>query len=106
MVHDKRKEKKSSFCCSTVHQGIKISGSFVLLLTVNISFSLHSSWLVSEYIYCFPFSASEIKPHVTIQSKAPSSSVQTAAVRHLTGSVTKTQGLRFAVVSKHVIHKY
>ncbi|CAJ2677843.1 unnamed protein product [Trifolium pratense] len=40
--------------------------------------------------------ALEIKPHV--QSKGRSSFSQTAAVKHLTGSVTKTQGLRFAVV--------
>ncbi|KAJ1430485.1 Lumazine/riboflavin synthase, partial [Sesbania bispinosa] len=40
--------------------------------------------------------ASEIKP--LVQSKGRSSFSQTAAVRHLTGSVTKAQGLRFAVV--------
>ncbi|CAJ2677844.1 unnamed protein product [Trifolium pratense] len=44
----------------------------------------------------FLLSAPEIKPHV--QSKGRSSFSQTAAVKHLTGSVTKTQGLRFAVV--------
>ncbi|XP_004504661.1 6,7-dimethyl-8-ribityllumazine synthase, chloroplastic [Cicer arietinum] len=44
----------------------------------------------------FLHSAREIKPHV--QSKGRLSFSQTAAVRHLTGSVTRTQGLRFAVV--------
>ncbi|KAG8500159.1 hypothetical protein CXB51_003719 [Gossypium anomalum] len=33
-----------------------------------------------------------------VDRKQSSSSMQTAAVRHLVGSVTKTQGLRFAVV--------
>ncbi|KAE8658295.1 Detected protein of confused Function [Hibiscus syriacus] len=33
-----------------------------------------------------------------VNGKQSSSSVQTAAVRHLEGSVTKAQGLRFAVV--------
>ncbi|TYG43390.1 hypothetical protein ES288_D11G012900v1 [Gossypium darwinii] len=33
-----------------------------------------------------------------VDRKQSSSSIQTAAVRHLVGSVTKTQGLRFAVV--------
>ncbi|XP_054811100.1 6,7-dimethyl-8-ribityllumazine synthase, chloroplastic-like [Prosopis cineraria] len=42
--------------------------------------------------------ASEIVPLVAAQRKGRSSLLQTAAVRHLTGSVTKTQGLRFAVV--------
>ncbi|KAL2343612.1 hypothetical protein Fmac_004897 [Flemingia macrophylla] len=42
--------------------------------------------------------ASESKPHVAVQSKGRSSFSQTAAVRHLTGSVTRTEGLRFAVV--------
>ncbi|TKY59693.1 6,7-dimethyl-8-ribityllumazine synthase [Spatholobus suberectus] len=42
--------------------------------------------------------ASESKPHVAVQSKGRSSFSQTAAVRHLTGSVTRTHGLRFAVV--------
>ncbi|KAK7281321.1 hypothetical protein RIF29_09191 [Crotalaria pallida] len=42
--------------------------------------------------------ASEIKPRVAVQSKGRSSFAQTAAVKHLTGSVTRTQGLRFAVV--------
>ncbi|XP_061360495.1 6,7-dimethyl-8-ribityllumazine synthase, chloroplastic [Gastrolobium bilobum] len=42
--------------------------------------------------------ASDIKPQVAVQSKGRSSFSQTAAVRHLTGSVTRTQGLRFAVV--------
>ncbi|KAI9085975.1 hypothetical protein K1719_032052 [Acacia pycnantha] len=42
--------------------------------------------------------ASEIVPLVAVQRKGRSSLSQTAAVRHLTGSVTRTQGLRFAVV--------
>ncbi|MED6172416.1 hypothetical protein PIB30_049819 [Stylosanthes scabra] len=46
----------------------------------------------------FASSLRDIKPQVAVQRKGRSSSVQTAAVRHLTGSVTKTQGLRFAVV--------
>ncbi|KAK7359594.1 hypothetical protein VNO77_01555 [Canavalia gladiata] len=41
---------------------------------------------------------SEIKPQLAVQSKGRSSLLQTAAVRHLTGSVTRTHGLRFAVV--------
>ncbi|KAL1366393.1 6,7-dimethyl-8-ribityllumazine synthase, chloroplastic isoform X2 [Arachis ipaensis] len=46
----------------------------------------------------FAGSLRDIKPQVAVRRKGRSSSVQTAAVRHLTGSVTKTQGLRFAVV--------
>ncbi|KAK4255821.1 hypothetical protein QN277_008766 [Acacia crassicarpa] len=42
--------------------------------------------------------ATEIVPLVAVQIKGRSSLPQTAAVRHLTGSVTRTQGLRFAVV--------
>ncbi|XP_027916372.1 6,7-dimethyl-8-ribityllumazine synthase, chloroplastic [Vigna unguiculata] len=42
--------------------------------------------------------ASEIKPRVAVQSKGGPSSTRTDAVRNLTGSVTRTQGLRFAVV--------
>ncbi|KAI4338358.1 hypothetical protein L6164_016696 [Bauhinia variegata] len=45
----------------------------------------------------FLLSTQEIKPHI-VQRKGRSSSTQIAAVRHLTGSVTKTHGLRFAVV--------
>ena len=48
----------------------------------------------------FPSFTSEIVPLVAVQQKArPLYPLQTAAVRHLTGSVTRTQGLRFAVVS-------
>ncbi|XP_022639013.1 6,7-dimethyl-8-ribityllumazine synthase, chloroplastic isoform X2 [Vigna radiata var. radiata] len=42
--------------------------------------------------------ASEIKPRIAVQCKGGSSLAQTNAVRNLTGSVTRTQGLRFAVV--------
>ncbi|KAE9603302.1 hypothetical protein Lal_00008295 [Lupinus albus] len=42
--------------------------------------------------------ASESKPHNSVQSNSRSSFAQTAAVKHMTGSVTRTQGLRFAVV--------
>lgn len=38
-------------------------------------------------------------PCIAVERKDRSSFVQTAAVRYLMGSVTKTQGLRFAVVS-------
>ncbi|KAK7319242.1 hypothetical protein RJT34_03960 [Clitoria ternatea] len=41
--------------------------------------------------------ASEFEPHIAVQSRGRSSS-QTAAVRHLTGSVVRAHGLRFAVV--------
>ncbi|CAL5204403.1 unnamed protein product [Lathyrus oleraceus] len=44
----------------------------------------------------FSSRALDVKPYV--QSKGRSSFSQTAAVKHLTGSVTRTQGLRFAVV--------
>ncbi|XP_027346765.1 6,7-dimethyl-8-ribityllumazine synthase, chloroplastic isoform X2 [Abrus precatorius] len=46
----------------------------------------------------FALSMREIKPHIAVQSKGGSALLQTAAVRHLTGSVIRTQGLRFAVV--------
>ncbi|XP_028804816.1 6,7-dimethyl-8-ribityllumazine synthase, chloroplastic-like isoform X2 [Neltuma alba] len=40
----------------------------------------------------------EIMPLVAVQRKGRSSLAPSAVVRHLTGSVTRTQGLRFAVV--------
>ncbi|MED6192303.1 hypothetical protein PIB30_009117 [Stylosanthes scabra] len=46
----------------------------------------------------FASSLRDVKSQVAVRKMDRSSSVQTAAVRHLTGSVTKTQGLRFAVV--------
>ncbi|KAK7399818.1 hypothetical protein VNO78_11011 [Psophocarpus tetragonolobus] len=46
----------------------------------------------------FLLSVQDIKPHVAVRSKGRSSLSRTAAVRHLTGSVTRTHGLRFAVV--------
>ncbi|KAK4256473.1 hypothetical protein QN277_009329 [Acacia crassicarpa] len=46
----------------------------------------------------FSHGTREIVPLVAVQRKGQSSLSQTAAVRHLTGSVTRTQGLRFAVV--------
>ncbi|KAI4338355.1 hypothetical protein L6164_016694 [Bauhinia variegata] len=46
----------------------------------------------------FSLSTHEIKPLIVVQGKGRSSSTQTAAVRHLMGSVTKTHGLHFAVV--------
>ncbi|KAF7836426.1 6,7-dimethyl-8-ribityllumazine synthase, chloroplastic-like isoform X1 [Senna tora] len=46
----------------------------------------------------FSLSTQGCKPLVAVQRKGRSSLVQTAAVRHLTGSVTRTEGLRFAVV--------
>ncbi|KAK7317889.1 hypothetical protein RJT34_02493 [Clitoria ternatea] len=43
--------------------------------------------------------ASEVKPHTAVQSKGRASVSVTAAVRHLTGSVIRAHGLRFAVVA-------
>ncbi|CAJ1935698.1 unnamed protein product [Sphenostylis stenocarpa] len=40
----------------------------------------------------------EVTPRIAVQSKGRSSLTRTDAVRHLTGSVTKAHGLRFAVV--------
>ncbi|MED6175553.1 hypothetical protein PIB30_079460 [Stylosanthes scabra] len=57
----------------------------------------HISWNIN-YVYWLLNFDLDTKPQVAVQRKGRSSSVQTAAVRHLTGSVTKTQGLRFAVV--------
>lgn len=54
---------------------------------------LFSGWT----FHCFPYIALEVKPHA--QSKGRSSFAQTDAVKHLTGSVTRTEGLRFAIVS-------
>ncbi|XP_019433234.1 PREDICTED: 6,7-dimethyl-8-ribityllumazine synthase, chloroplastic-like isoform X1 [Lupinus angustifolius] len=51
-----------------------------------------------SFSFLLSVQASEIKPHVAVQSKGRSSFAQTAAVKHLTGSVIRTQGLRFAVV--------
>ncbi|XP_029125846.1 6,7-dimethyl-8-ribityllumazine synthase, chloroplastic isoform X2 [Cajanus cajan] len=48
--------------------------------------------------FSFLLSVKESKPHVAVKSKGRSSFSQTAAVRHMTGSVTRTHGLRFAVV--------
>ncbi|XP_057416346.1 6,7-dimethyl-8-ribityllumazine synthase, chloroplastic [Lotus japonicus] len=52
--------------------------------------------LKSSSALSFSLSLREVKQQV--QSKGRSSFSQTAAVRHLTGSVTRAQGLRFAVV--------
>ncbi|ESW30876.1 hypothetical protein PHAVU_002G189800 [Phaseolus vulgaris] len=48
--------------------------------------------------FSFSLRASEIKPRVAVQSKGGSSLTRTDAVRNLAGSVTRTSGLRFAVV--------
>lgn len=42
-------------------------------------------------------------PYVAVERDDRSSFVKTSAVRYLTGSVTRTQGLRFAVVSFPVL---
>lgn len=42
-------------------------------------------------------------PYVAVERDDRSSFVKTSAVRYLTGSVTRTQGLRFAVVSFSVL---
>ncbi|RDX79652.1 6,7-dimethyl-8-ribityllumazine synthase, chloroplastic, partial [Mucuna pruriens] len=60
----------------------------------SLSFLLSVRGYIANPFYCF----GEIKPHVAVQSKGRSSFSQTAAVRHLTGSVTRAHGLRFAVV--------
>ncbi|XP_041013595.1 6,7-dimethyl-8-ribityllumazine synthase, chloroplastic [Juglans microcarpa x Juglans regia] len=46
----------------------------------------------------FTFSAQGTIPCVSVERNDRSSFVKTSAVRYLTGSVTRTQGLRFAVV--------
>ncbi|KAJ7964616.1 6,7-dimethyl-8-ribityllumazine synthase [Quillaja saponaria] len=46
----------------------------------------------------FSFSGQGCQPHIALERKDRLSVVQTAAVRQLIGSVTRTQGLRFAVV--------
>lgn len=73
------------------------SACFIMLLTVAFSFlALIMFYLVAAF-HCFPYIALEVKPHA--QSKGRSSFAQTDAVKHLTGSVTRTEGLRFAIVS-------
>ncbi|KAK7368610.1 hypothetical protein VNO80_10638 [Phaseolus coccineus] len=63
------------------------------LCPLSFSFSLRGC--IPNPFYHF---ASEIKPRVAVQSKGGSSLTRTDAVRNLTGSVTRTSGLRFAVV--------
>ncbi|WVZ22119.1 hypothetical protein V8G54_000663 [Vigna mungo] len=60
-----------------------------------LSFSHSLRGYIPNPFYHF---ASEIKPRIAVQRKGGSSLAQTNAVRNLTGSVTRTQGLRFAVV--------
>lgn len=77
------------------HQGVK---NFRMLYHGHF-FSSIQAVSMAEYIHCFPSLASKIKPHVAVQSKGRSSFAQTTAVKHLTGSVTRAHGLRFAVVN-------
>lgn len=51
---------------------------------------------VTSLSFSLSMRALEVKPHA--QSKGRSSFAQTDAVKHLTGSVTRTEGLRFAIV--------
>ena len=68
----------------------------MLLRFVNL---LHSTCFGGWTILCFVSLASESRPDaVVVQSNGRSSFSQTAAVRHLTGSVTRPHGLRFVVV--------
>ncbi|XP_047178624.1 6,7-dimethyl-8-ribityllumazine synthase, chloroplastic [Vigna umbellata] len=70
-------------------------GSFA---TTSILHFHNSPKTLSPLSFSLSLRASEIKPSFAVQRKGGSSLTQTNAVRNLTGSVTRTQGLRFAVV--------
>ena len=73
---------------------------FIMLYpTLSCCNLLHSTCFGGWTILYFPSLASESRSDVVVvQSKGRSSFSQTTAVCHLTGSVTRAHGLRFAVV--------
>ena len=71
----------------------------MLYPSLNCGNLLHSTCFGGWPILYFPSLASESRSDVVVvQSKGRSSFSQTTAVCHLTGSVTRAHGLRFAVV--------
>ncbi|KAH1040602.1 hypothetical protein J1N35_042345 [Gossypium stocksii] len=82
-------------CCWIQERILSRNGSSVFLTPRSMS----SAAILPRKSTALSFSSSFQFQGFVVDRQQSSSSMQTAAVRHLVGSVTKTQGLRFAVVS-------
>ncbi|TYH78345.1 hypothetical protein ES332_D04G220200v1 [Gossypium tomentosum] len=81
-------------CCWIQERILSRNGCSVFLAPRSRS----SAVILPRKSTALSFSSSFQFQGFVVDRKQSSSSMQTAAVRHLVGSVTKTQGLRFAVV--------
>ncbi|KAB2088270.1 hypothetical protein ERO13_A04G135700v2 [Gossypium hirsutum] len=81
-------------CCWIQERILSRNGCSVFLTPRSRS----SAAILPRKSTALSFSSSFQFQGFVVDRKQSSSSMQTAAVRHLVGSVTKTQGLRFAVV--------
>jgi hypothetical protein len=78
--------------------GIQPCCNFLLLMLDSFFFCIQS-WKII-YLWCsFQNFSGFGTTSIGFERKERSSIVETAAVRHLEGSVTKTEGFRFALVS-------